>query len=168
MPTCSACLQPMRTGDKAKIIGTEVFHRRCANQPGQVARAKAKLAGMQREIDRLTAEREVHKQSAQANAIEARRQHEHGDNLARVIEQQRNQLRSAEYREAATEARADRLEAQVQSRDREIARQAGEVTRLAGENLLLQTLARAPSDQPVETADERTDIEKRSSLLELT
>lgn len=64
MQTCSACQRPLERGQKAKIVGTEVFHRACVGRTSTLQRAARKLRDLESELARTRAERDIAIQNA--------------------------------------------------------------------------------------------------------
>jgi chromosome segregation ATPase len=87
---------PFEKGQHTKISGTEVFHRQCSTARSA---AQSRMEAQRRKLDELTAEngrlrteRELLRQEAAANLSDAQGQERHAHNLARVIEQLRDNV----------------------------------------------------------------------------
>jgi hypothetical protein len=87
---------PFEKGQHTKISGTEVFHRQCSTARSA---AQSRMEAQRRKLDeftsengRLRTERELLRQEAAANLSDAQGQERHAHNLARVIEQLRDNV----------------------------------------------------------------------------
>lgn len=87
---------PFEKGQHTKISGTEVFHRQCSTArsaaQSRMEAQRRKLDDLTSENGRLRTERELLRQEAAANLSDAQGQERHAHNLARVIEQLRDNV----------------------------------------------------------------------------
>ena len=168
--SCAVCLQPIATGDKFLVAGTEVFHRACAQ-----TRGTQPSIGNRRHARLVELEGQVRQQD-----LEIRRLQAHLGDLAhkesgllRLVADLRA-LRD-EYKSQRDLARRDRDTA---AENRDIARRerndlAGQLATLTGELAALRALGPAPVSASQTQADPapadtgKDDTEQRFSLLEL-
>jgi len=178
--TCASCLSPIVKGQRAKIVGSEVFHKACSPAGSALARATATIASQKitirdahRELDRLKAELEIARQNTAAAQRDARAAHDHADNLARAREHERDQLLRADR--AARANRAE-LEAEIRRSGQLATTLASTEMQLAAvttELSIVKAMAAQPPPAPVavpaapDPAPDRDAAEIRGTLLEL-
>lgn len=168
MATCAACLRTIERGERAKLAGSEVFHKTCSTAGSALRRATSQIAQLRAENERLHQERDLARQDATVAQREAANQRAHADNLARARELEREQLHRANRVARANAAELEQEYARSDRLEREIAAVRSDARAARQEAELLKAVQPPQASEAVEIAPDSTEdaTVTRGKLLE--